>query len=118
MSGLFQMIQNGGLFFMLPIVATFILLVVLFVMALTRKNDPKRTITLLSSISLFILIWGIFGQVIGLISAFDAIEAAGEVSPAILAGGLKISFLPTTFGMFTFLIGRLAIIILQWRSKE
>ena len=70
------------------------------------------------SVALFAIVWGFLGQIIGLISAFDAIEAAGDISPAILAGGLKISALSPAFGMFVFLVGRLGIIILTWMNND
>ena len=69
-------------------------------------------IRLMSSISLFVLVWGFLGQAIELISAFDAIQSIGNISSEVLAGGLKVSFLPVVFGMFTFLIARIGIIIL------
>jgi biopolymer transport protein ExbB len=37
---------------------------------------------------------GFMGTVIGMVGAFDAIEAAGDISPAIVAGGIKVLFLP------------------------
>lgn len=52
-----------------------------------------------------------------MIGAFDAIEAARDISPAILAGGIKISLLSPVFGTFIFLIDRLGIIILTWLKK-
>lgn len=62
------------------------------------------------------LAWGFLGQIIGLIGAFDSIEFAGGISPDILAAGLKLSFLPPVFGLVTFLIGRMGIIILSLRK--
>ena len=55
---------------------------------------------------------------IGLITAFDAIEAAGDISPSMLAGGLKIAILSPLFGMVVFLIARIGIIILNLLKKE
>ena len=69
---LLDRINEGGPFFMWPIVFIFIILVALFVRQLVTKANKDHTITLLSNISLFILAWGILGSVIGLIQAFDA----------------------------------------------
>ena len=38
----------------------------------------------------------------------------GNVDPAVFAGGLKLSLLTATFGLFTFVIVRVDILILRW----
>lgn len=61
----------------------------------------------LSWISLFIAIapmLGFMGTVIGMISAFDAIEAAGDISPTVVAGGIKVALLTTVFGLIVAII--------------
>ncbi len=110
---LLDRIQEGGPFFMWPIVIVFIVIVALFARQLLSKADKAQTIVLISNISLFILSWGILGSVIGLIEAFDAVEGLGEVSQGMMAGGLKIAFLTTVFGLVTFIFGRLFILILN-----
>ena len=110
-------IQEGGPFFMWPIVIVFIILVALFVRQLVTKADKAHTIILLSNISLFILSWGLLGSVIGLIEAFDAVERLGDVSQGMMAGGLKIAFLTTVFGLVTFITGRLFILILTIKKE-
>ena len=110
---LLDRIQEGGPFFMWPIVIVFIVIVALFVRQFLTKADKAQTIVLISNISLFILSWGILGSVIGLIEAFDAVEGLGEVSQGMMAGGLKIAFVTTVFGLVTFIFGRLFILILN-----
>ena len=58
----------------------------------------------IKTIGTFALITGILGQLIGLISAFDAIEQAGGVHGGLLAGGLKVSTIPTVYGILIFMI--------------
>ncbi len=63
----------------------------------------------LSWIALFIALapmLGFLGTVIGMVLAFDAIEAAGDISPSLVAGGIKVALI-TTIG------GLIAAIILQ-----
>ena len=60
-----------------------------------------------SWISLFIALapmLGFMGTVIGMIDAFDAIEAAGDISPSLVAGGIKVALLTTVFGLITAMI--------------
>ena len=61
----------------------------------------------LSWISLFIAIapmLGFMGTVIGMIVAFDAIAAAGDISPNIVASGMKVALLTTVFGLIVAII--------------
>jgi len=58
-------------------------------------------------ISLFIAIapmLGFMGTVIGMIQAFDRIEAVGDLSPSVVAGGIKVALLTTVFGLVTAII--------------
>jgi biopolymer transport protein ExbB len=61
----------------------------------------------LSWISLFIAIapsLGFLGTVIGMIAAFDAIQAAGDISPNVVAGGMKIALITTVAGLIVAMI--------------
>lgn len=60
-----------------------------------------------SWISLFIALapmLGFMGTVIGMISAFDKIQAAGDMNPSLVAGGIKIALLTTVFGLIVAII--------------
>ena len=117
LSQIIDKLNQGGPFFMYPILFLLILILVLTIKGFLEENKGK-TISLISSLGLFTVAWGIFGQTIGLIQAFDAIQAAGDISMSLVAGGLKISLLTTVFGVITFLVSRLGIIILVWMQKE
>ena len=61
----------------------------------------------LSWISLFIAIapsLGFLGTVIGMINAFDAIQSSGDISPNIVAGGMKIALITTVGGLIVAMI--------------
>ena len=61
----------------------------------------------LSWISLFIAIapsLGFLGTVIGMIKAFDAIMVAGDMSPAVVAGGMKVALITTVGGLIVAVI--------------
>ena len=61
----------------------------------------------LSWISLFIAIapsLGFLGTVIGMIQAFDAIQAAGDISPNVVAGGMKVALITTVGGLIVAVI--------------
>lgn len=118
MSVIFQRLQEGGPYFMYPALIILIVIIILIVKGfLNLKKDDHQTISLISSIGLFALIWGIFGQLLGLFQAFDYIQVSGEVPATVLAGGLKVSMISTIFGVIIFLISRLGIITLTWIKK-
>jgi biopolymer transport protein ExbB len=60
-----------------------------------------------SWVSLFIALapmLGFMGTVIGMIQAFDKIEAAGDMQPSLVAGGIKVALLTTVFGLIVAII--------------
>ena len=48
--------------------------------------------------------FGFMGTVIGMIQAFDDIAAAGDMSPTIVASGMKVALLTTVFGLIAAII--------------
>src|SRR6056297_715916 len=61
----------------------------------------------LTWISLFIAIapmLGFMGTVIGMIDAFDSIEAAGDIKPSLVAGGIKVALITTASGLIVAVI--------------
>ena len=61
----------------------------------------------LTWISLFIAIapmLGFMGTVVGMIMAFDNIEAAGDIAPALVAGGMKVALITTVGGLIVAVI--------------
>ena len=113
----FGRLNEGGPLFMYTTLLILIVIILLLIRGFLKPAARDKTITLVSSISLFVLVWGFLGQMLGLIGAFDAIEAAGDISPSILAGGLKIAILSPLFGMIVFLIARIGIIALNLLKK-
>ena len=68
-------------------------------MGLLEKN--------LSWISLFISVapmLGFMGTVIGIIQAFDKIQEQGDVSPTVVAGGIKVALITTVTGLIVAII--------------
>ena len=58
-------------------------------------------------IALFIALapsFGFLGTVVGMVKAFDDIEVAGDISPTVVAGGMKLALITTIFGLITAII--------------
>ncbi|TSA38308.1 MAG: MotA/TolQ/ExbB proton channel family protein [Porphyromonadaceae bacterium] len=47
---------------------------------------------------------GFLGTVIGMVQAFDSIQKAGEISPTLVAAGIKVALLTTVFGLIVAMI--------------
>ena len=61
----------------------------------------------LSWVGLFIALapmFGFLGTVVGMIAAFDAIEQAGDISPSLVAAGIKVALITTVGGLIVAII--------------
>ncbi|WP_378173068.1 MotA/TolQ/ExbB proton channel family protein [Aquimarina sp. SS2-1] len=118
----FQRLEEGGFFFMFPILMMLLLVLFLIVRAVIvlkkGKSQLDKNIKLLNSVGLLTLVWGMLGQLIGIVGMFDQVEAVGDISTAMFAGGLKVSALPPIFGFCVFIISRVASIVFTWIQKE
>lgn len=114
--------NEGGPLMMSLILICFILSLYFLVNGFRHaKKDAVKTskmLRLATDSSLLGLVIGFFASLIGLISAFDSVEALGNPSPAIFAGGLKVSLLTATFGLLTFVIVRAGILGLRWMMSN
>ena len=85
----------------------------------SAKKNFRHQLTYIKSVGLFTMITGILGQLIGLMEAFKAIERVGDISPGILAGGLKVSMITTLYGIFIYLFSILIWFLLDlWHHKK
>ncbi|HET6527576.1 MAG TPA: MotA/TolQ/ExbB proton channel family protein [Balneolaceae bacterium] len=64
----------------------------------------RHRLKYIKSVGLFALVFGLFGQLMGLYQMFSVIEVAGAISPAIVAGGLKVTMISALYGVLIFLI--------------
>ena len=118
MKGIFGKFNDGGPLITYVIFIVLILVIALIARALVQKRYGKKDRALIASLAWFALAWGYLGRTFGLIMAFDNIAAAGEITPAHMAGGLKMALLGPLFGLITFIVARLGILWLQLKSKE
>ena len=115
-----RFLEGGALFMSLIL---FCLLISIYFTAksvLNIKNNievSRKMLKHINDTAVLALALGVMSAFIGLISAFDVLEASGGAEPAIIAGGLKIALLSPLFGLFTFCISKLAILILRIIQK-
>jgi len=118
-------VMGGSLFmsFLTILLVVIVAVSVYFAIVIANGKAKDKTnfihqLKYVKSIGLFTMITGVLGQLIGLFMAFTAIEAAQDISPAILAGGLKVSMITTLTGTFIYLISILIWFLLDlWYQK-
>lgn len=116
-----NLIQAGGSYMWLLLV----LAIVIIILAITKgiqlfSHKDKNRAQLENGINA-ILFWGAFSAVLGLFAHFhgiyyamQAIQAANDISPAIVAGGYAVSIITILTGLFIFMIA--AIIWFVFKS--
>lgn len=112
MNSLIGKFIDGGPVFTVVIFACLLLVLVLFVLALVKKGNSEKMMMLMKHIGWFAVAWGFLGRTFGLIHAFDAVAAHGELTPSLLADGLKMALVDPLMGILVFAIARIFIIIL------
>jgi LytS/YehU family sensor histidine kinase len=115
---LIEKFQEAGMLISYPILIVLIIEIFLFVRALPDTKRYDTTIKLLISFGWFAIAWGYLGRTFGLIEAFDNVAASGEFAPSMLSGGLKKALLGPLMGIITFVIARIAILILHLITKN
>jgi biopolymer transport protein ExbB/TolQ len=118
MNSIIGKLNDGGPVFTYTIMVLILVIIVLFVKAILEKDYSRRSRSIVASIGWFALAWGYLGRTFGLIMAFDNIAAAGEITPAATAGGLKMALVGPLCGLTAFLLAMLFILILQLKSKK
>ena len=118
---LFDRFLEGGALFMSLILFCLLMSIFFTVKSIlkikTDKEVSKKILKHISDSGTLGLALGVMAAFLGLISAFDVLEASGAAEPAIIAGGLKVALLSPLFGLFTFSVSKLAILILRIIQK-
>ena len=118
MNSIIGKFNDGGPIFTYTIFILLLVIIALFARVLIKKELLNKTKELINSIAWFAVVWGFLGRTFGLIKAFDMVAAQGELTPRLLADGLKMALVDPLFGLFVFLIARALIIVLIAIQKE
>ena len=115
-----RFMEGGALFMSLILICLLISIYFIVKSILNIKTNNDVSIKMLKHINdsgTLALALGFLSAFLGLISAFDVLEATGEADPSIIAGGLKVALLSPLFGLFTFSVSKLSILILRIVQK-
>lgn len=117
MAGLFGKFNDGGPIFTVTIFILILVILGLIIYSLVKKGENKRIEKLIIHIGWFAVAWGFLGRTVGLIQAFDNIAAAGELTPNLMAEGLKMALVDPFMGIIAFLIARGGVILMNLSKK-
>ena len=95
---------------MLSIVLLVVLVIAVYAVISKDGHKPElfsKQLTYIKSLGLFALVLGMLGQFLGLFQAFQIIGSGMDLSPAIIANGVKISLITTIYGAVIFLVSYL-----------
>ena len=116
-----DLLIRGGLWFTLPL--TVLALAVLAVagwdawMILRRNETRPRRRRLLVQLGLFGFVFGLLGHALSLYEMMQAIERVDGVTPALVAGGLRVSIIVPIFGVLVFAGAALLALLLAWMAR-
>ena len=120
-----DLLIRGGLWFTLPL--TVLAVAILAVAAwdawmILRRNETRPRRRLLVQLGLFGFIFGLLGHAISLYEMMRVIERVDGVTPALVAGGLRVSIIAPIFGVLVFASAALLAFLLErmarWRRPE
>lgn len=102
---------EGGLTFMSVIYVLWIVVIFIVIRFLINYFSDKKDLqklTNLNSTILFIgsltFLIGLFGQMIGMSQALASVYEAGDISPALIAGGIRVTLIAPLYGFSLLLI--------------
>ncbi|WP_175549995.1 MotA/TolQ/ExbB proton channel family protein [Mariniphaga anaerophila] len=108
LASLVETYRTGGPLFMTIVTATGLSMVFFAskscIAIFAKKNYSGRGINYILMFGSLSFILGLLGQAVGMVEAFAAIQRAGDISPALVAGGLRVSMIAPLYGMFYFII--------------
>ena len=96
-----QLFVEGGLVWMICIS---LFLIAIFIAAWKAPRWVKE-------IGIGALVFAIFGTLSGLAQMFDAIQMFGDISPAVICGGLKVTLIPTFYGFIVYFVSLIIRVI-------
>jgi len=123
---MFRYFIEGGPLFMGMLSVVFLVILVIAVingaplLSKTSVADDQhiKRLGIIKSLGLFAFVLGMLGQFLGLFQAFDIISSGMEISPAIMAQGVKVSMVTSIYGMIIFLVAYLLWFILKTLAER
>lgn len=120
-----DLFYEGGTLFMGVLTIIFLLTIIQAVRTRIRFSSgileletARRMISYVRSLGILAFVVGVFGQLIGLFQAFEAIQAAGGVSQQMLLGGLRVTLITPLYGTLILIVSLVLWLILDMGLKS
>ncbi|MCB9024218.1 MAG: MotA/TolQ/ExbB proton channel family protein [Lentimicrobiaceae bacterium] len=122
---LYKHLIEGGIWFMLPIYLLAIGIILLSGMQAYQRaqikttkpaNYAKRTEAILFLGSLAFL-WGLLGQITGMMQMLGILSEFSDISPSLIAGGIKVSLLAPLYGFVIFIFSAVVWFVFRISQK-
>ncbi|MFO7616308.1 MAG: hypothetical protein R6V75_03580 [Bacteroidales bacterium] len=117
-----EFIIEGGVWFTIPILILGLGSLILIISGIILAGQSKPVPGILSDAILFIgflcLAYGIFGQVTGMFQAAGAIVRAGEIAPALIWAGLKVSLITVIMGFVVLFYSAIGWFVIRWMRER
>ncbi|WP_075601944.1 MotA/TolQ/ExbB proton channel family protein [Saccharicrinis aurantiacus] len=111
-----ELFFTGGTLFMSAL--TIMLLIIIgagaYMLLLKPQDKVDEKLSLIKIFGLIALTIGILGQVIGLHQAFSYLGEVGSVEPKVMYGGIKVSMIPTMYGMVVYVVSLITYSVCKW----
>ena len=105
---LIETYKTGGPFFMFIItllgLSMFFFAVKSGIRIFMKKDYSGKGLDFILMFGSLSFILGLLGQAIGMFQAFEVIQEAGDISPSLVAGGLRVSMITPLYGIFYFIL--------------
>lgn len=111
-------LNDGGPAITYPMLIILFVIIALIAKGIIEKKNVSKTTLILTHLGWFAVAMGFLGRTFGLIMAFDRVEASGELTPRLLAEGLKMALIDPLFGIFIFLVARAGLIAITLAKKQ
>ncbi len=84
---------------------------------IAKNNKSEKGVNYILMHGSLAFIMGILSQALGMMEAFMAIQHAGDISPGLIAAGLRVSMIAPLYGLFYFIISIPVWFVLHEKTK-
>ena len=121
-----ELLVEGNVYFTLPLTALAVSLVVVsgwkaYVLFMHPGRSDDRLangLDLILHLGIFSFIFGLLGHAVSLYQMLTAIEVAGDISPALVFGGLRVSFIVPIYGLLILTVAAVLWFLLRLRYRH
>jgi biopolymer transport protein ExbB/TolQ len=115
-----QFFLSGGMMMWILLAITILIFILSIRKAIQLYGKPEHSKSVLETgiWGAIAAVFGFFAHYLGLYYAMQAIQAANDISPAIVAYGYSLSLITILSGLTIFIFSFIIWFVLRWRLKQ